>query len=346
MNDAFPDFEAQAASIHRATLCLDSHIDIPWPHTPGPFGDSTRHVDFPKMLAGGMNAGCFVAYIPQGPLTIQAGNDAAARCFTMLEAINATGTGQNGILTRLCPTPDAIEAAFAEGALAVVPAIENGHAIGDDLARIEKFRALGVVYITMSHNGHNLLADSANPRRDLGDNETLHGGLSDLGRAAVREMNRCGIMVDVSHLAKSAMMQAVELSSVPVVASHSCAAALCSHVRNLDDAQLEAIRDCGGVAQVTAMPPFIKFKGGVNSVTVADMVDHIDHIVQRIGIKHCGISSDFDGGGALADWRHAGDTFNVTAELVRRGYNAEEIGLLWGGNFLRVMRVVQAGTAI
>lgn len=348
MNDAAPAraLAEKAAAIHAATLSLDTHIDIPWPHTPTPFTDSSRHVDFPKMLAGGMNAGCFVAYLPQGPRSKADCDAAAQRCTDMLQTIADTARGDAGFAVRLCPTADAVEAAFAAGQLAVVPAIENGHGIGDDLSRIAQWRAMGVVYITVTHNGHNLLADSANPRRDLGDSDSLYGGLSPLGREAIAEMNRCGVLVDVSHLSRASMLQAAELSSVPVVATHSCAGALCAHARNLDDVQLDALRDCGGVVQVTAMPPFLRFKGRSETVNVADLADHVDYIVKRIGLAHCGISSDFDGGGAISGWRHAGETGNVTAELVRRGYSAEEIAALWGGNFLRAMRQAQAAAKL
>ena len=224
----------------------------------------------------------------------------------------------------------------------MVPCVENGHAIGEDLSLLEKLRARGVIYITLTHNGHNLLADSANPRRDLGDQETLHGGLSALGRDAVAEMNRQGILVDVSHLSRQSMLQALHMSRAPVVATHSCVSALCDHPRNLDDTQLDALRDSGGVVQITAMPPFLRARGRSDTVGVAEFVDHVDYVVRRIGLAHCGISSDFDGGGAINGWRHAGESENITAELVRRGYGHAEITALWGGNFLRVMRQAEA----
>jgi membrane dipeptidase len=327
-----------AAALHRATLTLDSHIDIPWPTSPDPFTPTDRHVDLPKMKAGSLDAGCFVAFVPQGPRTPAGCAEATSRALAMLATINAMGATRHGITARICPTADAIEAANADNALAVVPCVENGHAIGNDLSLIEKLRSLGVIYITLTHNGHNLLADSANPRRDLGDTETLHGGLSALGREAVAEMNRQGILVDVSHLSRQSMLQALQISRAPVVATHSCVSALCDHPRNLDDMQLDALRDTEGVVQITAMPPFLRTKGRLETVSVADFVDHVDYVVKRIGLAHCGISSDFDGGGAISGWRDASESPNVTAELVRRGYGHAEIAALWGGNFLRAMR--------
>jgi membrane dipeptidase len=327
-----------AEAMHRDILTLDSHIDIPWPTSPDPFTPTERHVDLPKMKAGGLDAGCFVAFVPQGPRTPAGCREAGERALAMLETIRAMGTSRHGITAAICPTADAIEAAKASHALAVVPCVENGHAIGDDLSLLARLKALGVIYITLTHNGHNLLADSANPRRDLGDSETLHGGLSPLGRAAVAEMNRLGIMVDVSHLSRQSMLQAVQVSRAPVVATHSCAAALCAHPRNLDDLQLDVLRDTDGLVQITAMPPFLRSKGRADTVTVSDFADHVDYVVKRIGLAHCGISSDFDGGGAISGWRNASESPNITAELVRRGYGHAEIAALWGGNFLRAMR--------
>ena len=334
-----------AAALHRAILTLDSHIDIPWPDGADPFTDTDRHVDLPKMRAGGLDAGCFVAFVPQGPRTPQDGLTATDRAVAMLETINAMAESRNGITAKLCPTAGAIEAAVDQGALAIVPAVENGHAIGNDLRTLSRFRDLGAIYITVTHNGHNALADSANPRRDLGDELTLHGGLSGLGREAISEMNRLGILVDVSHVSRQAMLQAVMLSRVPVVATHSCAATLCDHPRNLTDQQLDALRDTGGVVQITAMPPFLRAKGRSDTVGVVDFVDHVDYVVKRLGLAHCGISSDFDGGGAITGWRHAGESGNITAELVRRGYGHAEIAALWGGNFLRVMRQAESFAA-
>jgi membrane dipeptidase len=330
-----------AAALHSALLTLDSHIDIPWPDGADPFTQTTRHVDFPKMRAGGLDAGCFVAFVPQGPRTPHGSQEATARAMAMLSVIHATGQTRDGITSRICATADAVEQAHRSGALAIIPAVENGAAIGDDLTNLTRFAERGVAYITMTHNGHNLLADSANPRRDLGDEATLHGGLSDLGRAAIAEMNRLGILVDVSHLSRQSMLQAAMLSHVPVVATHSCAAALCDHPRNLDDQQLDALRDTEGLVQITAMPPFLRPRGRSDTVGVRDFVDHIDYVVKRIGLAHCGISSDFDGGGAITGWRNAAESANLTIELVARGYGHAEIAALWGGNFLRLMRVAQ-----
>ena len=340
--------DGAAAAIHAATLTLDSHIDIPWPDGPDPFSDGARRADLPKMRRGGLRAGCFAAYVPQGPRTPQDHAEATARALAMLGAITAmrgSGAEHGGaadVTARVCATAGQIEAASADGVLAVVPAVENGTAIGEDLSVLARFRAMGAVYMTLSHNGHNALCDSSNPRADLGDGETLHGGLSGLGREAVAEMNRLGMLVDVSHVSRDSMRQAVAASRVPVVATHSCVRALCDVPRNLDDGQLDLLRETGGLVQVTAVPSFLRWKARFDQASVADLGAHIEYAVERMGVAHVGIGSDFDGGGGVPGYRNAAQSGGLTAELVRRGFGAEEIAALWGGNFLRLMRRAEA----
>ncbi len=328
--------------VHRSILTLDSHIDIPWPG--GPEDDfladtSRRRVDLPKMRRGGLRAGCFAAYIPQGRRDATGYEAARNRVLAMLDAIVGMGRDATGV--RVCASADAIEGAHRDDAVAIVPAVENGHAIGEDLELLRACRDKGACYVTLTHNGHNALADSSIPRRDLGDAETLHGGLSPLGHEAVAEMNRLGLLIDVSHLSRQAMLQAAMRSRTPVVATHSCVRALCDHPRNLDDTQLDALRDTEGLIQITAMPSFLKPKAGPTQASVADFVDHLDYVVRRIGAAHVGISSDFDGGGAISGWNDASESSAVTAELVRRGYGHAEIDAFWSGNFLRLMRCAE-----
>ena len=254
--------------------------------------------------------------------------------------------------------------------------------IGKDLSLLEKYHGLGARYITLAHGGHNDIADSSTPRASLGDGESEHDGISAFGEEVIAEMNRLGIMVDVSHISKAAMIDAARLSQAPVIASHSGARALSDHPRNMDDEQLLALKENGGVIQAVALGTFVKnppdkqeamselmgeygiaSMGGMQSLpedkqtelrarltelssqwpeaNVSDFVDHIDHAVGLIGIDHVGISSDFDGGGGIDGWNDASETFNVTLELVRRGYTEEEIGKLWSGNLLRVWREVE-----
>lgn len=334
--------ETAAAAIHAATLTLDSHIDIPWPTGPDPFSDGARRADLPKMQRGELRAACFAAYVPQGPRTAEGNAAATARALAMLDTITGMHGTAGGVTARICASAAQIEAAAAEGVLAVVPAVENGAAIGEDLSLLARFRAMGAVYMTLTHNGHNALCDSSNPRVDLGDGETLHGGLSGFGREAIAEMNRLGLLVDVSHVSRASMRQAVAASRVPVVATHSCVRALCDVPRNLDDSQLDLLRDSGGLVQITAVPSFLRWKARYDQAGVADLGEHIEYAVRRMGVAHVGIGSDFDGGGGVPGYDDASQSGGLTEELVRRGFGAEEIAMLWGGNFLRLMRQAEA----
>lgn len=326
------------ASLHASLLTIDTHIDIPWPTGPSPFERGPRHVDLPKMRAGGLGVGFFAAYVPQQRRTAE--NEAAAydRAIAMLHAIRGMGASRNDITARVAVTADEILATKRDGVLGIVPCVENGFSIGTDLARLAAFRALGARYLTITHNGHNALADAAISRPDLGDAPTEHGGLSALGRDALAEMNRLGMLIDVSHISRDAMLQAAEISRTPIVATHSCVRALCDHPRNMDDEQLDVLRAVGGVIQITAVSAFLRPKAKPEAVTPADFADHIDYVVQRIGLAHVGISSDFDGGGWFSGWKDASESANITAELAKRGYDRDGLAALWGGNFLRVLR--------
>ena len=319
------------ATLHARTLTLDTHVDIPWPAEsfPGP-----RRAEPSKMRAGGLRAACFAAYVPQGPRTADGFAAARDRALAMLAGIRAMGEREG---MRLATTAAELRAAHSEGRTAVIPCVENGHALGEDLGLLAEFRRLGARYMTLCHNGHNLLCDSSNPRADLGDAATLHGGLSGFGREAVAEMNRLGMLVDISHTSQQTALQAVQASRVPVVATHSCVRALCDVPRNVDDLVLDALRDTEGMVNITAVSSFVKPGAKPDRVTVSDYVDHIDYVVERCGLAHAGISSDFDGGGYFSGWMDASDSPNLTAELVRRGYGAHEIAQLWAGNFLRLL---------
>ncbi|MFL5281260.1 MAG: dipeptidase [Rhodopila sp.] len=347
MNDAVsqpipgPDastLDEAALAIHQSIVTLDTHIDIPWPTGPDPFQDGTRRVDLPKMRRGGLSAGCFVAYLPQTARSVAAEDAAYARAIAMLDQIGGMQDLAGALRARTAPTAGAIEAAKRDDMLAVVPCVENGFAVGTDLTRIAEFRKRGAVYMTLTHNGHNALADSCNPRRDLGDREVEHGGLSAIGKAAIGTLNKVGMLVDVAHTSRDTMLQAAEVSRSPIVSTHSCVSALCDHSRNMADWQLDVIRDVKGVIQITAVAAFLKPNAKPEEVTVRDFCDHVDYAVRRIGIDHVGISSDFDGGGWISDWASAADCPNVTIELARRGYDRGALEKLWGGNFLRVMR--------
>jgi membrane dipeptidase len=197
-------------------LILDTHIDIRWPDPPDPVGETPQQVDFPKMARGGMHAAVFIAYVPQGKRDPAGHAAAGERAEAMLRHIR---TRADGAARRFCSTAAEVEAAHAAGAQVVLSAVENGYAMGHDLSAIGRWRALGAIYLTLTHNGHNDLSDSAIPRKELGDSVAEHHGLSPLGREAVAALNAAGVLVDVSHVSKAAMLQAAECSRVPVVAT-------------------------------------------------------------------------------------------------------------------------------
>ncbi len=326
---------------HDGLLAIDTHVDIPWPNGPSPFENGARCVDLPKLKAGRVGAVCFAAYVPQGPRDIAGHLAATIRASAMLDAIEAMAPrdGSGGVMAT---SADAVEAAFASGKIAIIPAIENGYSLGTDLATLDAFARRGIRYMTLTHNGHNEIADAAIPRRDLNDAEAEHGGLSAFGRAVIARMNRLGILVDVSHASKSTMLQAAALSATPVLATHSCMRALCDHPRNLDDEQLDVLKATGGLAQITIVSGFLRPKARAADLTVANIADHVDYAVNRMGIEHVGIGTDFDGGGGVHGFMNAAQAPHLTVELAKRGYDRAALQKIWGGNFLRLLRQAEA----
>jgi len=347
------DVDEVARGIHERVLTLDTHDDIPFDFAtpgvdPGVRGD--RQIDLPKMREGGLDAGFFVVYVGQGENDAVGYEEAYSQAMTKFFAIYRMTDELYPEQIEIAYTASDVERIAAAGKLVAAIGMENGWPVGDYLGNLATFHELGGRYITLAHNGHNQIADSAQPRSD--EPAELHGGLSEFGRGVVTEMNRLGIMVDVSHVSKKAMLQAAEASAAPVIASHSSCRALSDVARNMDDEQLEALRDNGGVIQIVAVGDFLKERSAVDTeadlaeaASVADLVDHIDHAVNLIGVDHVGISSDFDGGGGIVGWNDATETPNVTRELVVRGYSEEDIAKLWGGNLLRVWRQVETVAA-
>ena len=373
----------RARGIHERVVTLDSHVDIPLDFAtfnvdPGRRGD--QQVDLPKMREGGLDAAFFIVYVGQTERTPDNYARAGADAMTKFEAIHRMAGELYPDEIEIAYRADDVERIAASGKLVAAIGIENGYAIGTDLERLAAYHELGTRYMTLAHSGHNDIADSATAREGTGETEAEHGGVSEFGAQVIAEMNRLGIMVDVSHISKEAMLEATRLSAAPVIASHSSVAALHEHARNMDDEQLDALRAGGGVLQTVALGAFLTESAerlsvayarlradfgmipgqqpeelgaepaidfldrldGLNErypdAAVADFVDHVDYAVERMGIDHVGIASDFDGGGGVSDWSDASETFNVTVELVRRGYTEVEIGKLWGGNLLRVWR--------
>ena len=323
----------RAKDIHSRIISIDSHCD-----TPMLFGQEYRLeqrsnvalVDLHKMEEGALDVATMVAYIPQGARDADSLRAATSMADSLLSGI-AERVERNAAAVSLCGSAAELCVSKRLGKKAIMRGIENGYAIGTDIGNIERYRRMGVVYITLCHNGDNDLCDSAR-----GNGE--HGGLSPLGKEALREMNRVGMMVDLSHAAESTFWQVLELSKKPVVCSHSSCRALCDHPRNLTDEQLRALAEKGGVVQVTMYSGFLCKEG---EAALDDFMAHLCHAIEVAGIEHVGIGTDFDGDGAVIGCSSAAQLRNVTRELLRRGFGECDIEKLWGGNWMRVMREVQ-----
>jgi membrane dipeptidase len=374
---------AKARAIHDRVMTLDTHVDI----NPADFTRERNYtqplpgqVDLPRMESGGLDAAFLIVYVGQTPDLTEAGfakaHASAMEKFAAIHRLTDSIAPQRIGLARTAAEARAI---YASGRKVALIGVENGYPIGTDATNVRRFAELGARYLSLAHNGHSQLSDSNTGERD----GWMHGnGLSPLGREVIAELNKWGIMIDVSHPSKGSMMETLRLTKAPIIASHSSARALCNHSRNLDDEQLLALKANGGVAQLVAFNGYVKcqqdsperraaiaalrqefdLSGGPAGLpearraefqqrmaainrqfppppraAVSDFVDHIDYVVKLIGLEHVGISSDFDGGGGVEGWSNAGETFNVTLELVRRGYTEEQIAKIWSGNLLRVM---------
>lgn len=392
----------EARRIHREVITIDTHNDINVNNFT-PEKNYTQNLDtqvnLPKMEEGGIDVTWLIVYTGQEDLNAEGYKTAYETAMSKFDAIHRLieeyAPGQIGLAT----TSEEVRQLVAQGKKVAMIGVENGYPVGTDIKNVRKFYDLGARYMSLSHNGHSQLCDSNTGEVD---NQWLHGGLSDLGKEVVKEMNRLGMMIDVSHPSKEAMRQMIALSEAPLIASHSSARALCNHSRNLDDEQLQWLRNNGGVIQTVAFDSYLntakhaafddavnkvyqevgekvgfkllsrdevrqldtkgrdkyyedfrrvrklaqpkvqKLKEKIPPVDVKDFVDHVDYLVKKIGIDHVGISSDFDGGGGVEGWNDASQSFNVTLELVKRGYTQEEISKLWGENLLRVLDEVQA----
>ncbi|HEX6316565.1 MAG TPA: dipeptidase [Gemmatimonadaceae bacterium] len=414
---------ARARGIHDRVITLDTHVDI----NPANFTAERNYtqrldnqVNLPKMVEGGLDVAFLIVYVGQSqeftPEAYKRAYDQAIEKFDAIHRLTETIAPDR---IGLALTPADVRRIAASGRKVAMIGIENAYPLGEDLKNIQAFYDRGGRYLSLAHNGHSQWSDS-----NTGETQGWKwNGLSPLGRQAVAEMNRVGMMIDISHPSKASSMQTMELSRAPVIASHSAVRALCSHSRNMDDEQLQALRKNGGVIQMVAFATYVKCdppppqrqqavdqlyrdygitmpagrgggaggggraggaagaarggggggrggRGGLQAMidslpphkraefnqrlaqidsahpaptraTVSDFVNHIDYAVKLIGIDHVGISSDFDGGGGVIGWSDASETFNVTLELVKRGYTEEQIAKLWSGNLLRVMEEVQ-----
>ena len=393
---------AKAKKIHEEVITLDTHNDINTVNFTTAVNytqDLPTQVNLPKMFNGGLDVSWMIVYTGQGELTDAGYKRAYANAIEKFDAIHRLTEKIAPDKIELALTSSDVRRIIKSGKKVAMIGVENAYPIGNDISLIKDFAARGARYMSLAHNGHSQLADSNTGERD---NKWLNNGLSELGKQAIGEMNKWGIMIDLSHPSKQANLQAIALSKAPVIASHSGSRAIADHSRNLDDEQLEAIRKNGGVVQAVALRAYVKvdkaatrtaksaellrelgaaegftvlaqadaaklsqaerteyqtklrafrqrvtpiinerLKGIAPDVNVSDFVDHIDYLVKKIGIDHVGIASDFDGGGGVEGWHSAGETFNVTLEMVRRGYTKKQIAKIWSGNLLRVLDEVQ-----
>jgi membrane dipeptidase len=456
-----PALVARARGIHERVITLDTHDDI----SPANFTAEcnytmrlTTQVNLPKMKEGGLDVSFMIVYVGQGELTPQGYDNAYKQAVAKFDAVHRLTAQIAEKEIGLALTPADVLRIAKSGRKVAVIGIENAYPLGTDIKRVKEFYDRGGRYMSLAHNGHSQLSDSNTGERD---NVWLYGGLSPFGKQVIAEMNRLGIMVDVSHPSKGSILQAIALSKAPVIASHSAVRSLANVSRNMDDEMLMALKQNGGVIQTVAFSSYVKAdpaqrtwalrllneefgvttpaagggggrgggggggagRGGAGAAagggggragggaeaaaaprtcpvedpnappaagrgggggggrggggggaaanpadtlspdrraeydrrlavinekwpaatraTVKDFVDHIDYAVKLIGIDHVGISSDFDGGGGVTGWNSAAETFNVTLELVRRGYTEEQIGKIWSGNLLRVWGEVE-----
>lgn len=327
----------KAREVHKRVLTLDSHCDTPMWFAKGvelETRDNRILVDFHKMDEGCLDASIMVAYLPQGARTQKALKTATFEADHVLEEIVRRVDKADGVA--LARTPEELFGNKERGLRSVMLGVENGYALGRDLSNVKHFKDKGVVYITLCHNGDNDLCDSA--CRSTKE----HGGLSAFGREVIREMNRVGMMVDLSHSAESSFYQALEVSQLPIVCSHSSARALCDHPRNLTDDQLKKLSEAGGVAQVTLYKGFLRLDEDGAKATVDDAVAHLLHMIEVTGVDHVGIGTDFDGDGGVPGCASASDLVLFTRRLMDKGLTFDDLRKVWGGNFLRVMKQVQA----
>jgi membrane dipeptidase len=369
----------KADKIHASILTVDTHCDTPMEFSEAGFDLGVRHdegcVDFPRMVEGGLHAEFFAVFTGQGPRDDSSYNKVHQKALDIFSAIHKN-VEKNSAMAEIATTADDAYRLKKAGKIAAFIGVENGYPIGRDISRIKQYYDLGARYITLSHTKNNDICDSSTDPKGPESN-----GLTLLGTKVVNEMNRLGMMVDVSHISDKSFYDVLKITNSPVIASHSSCRALCGSPRNMTDDMLVALKENGGVIQICILSNYLKTPetnpemdeklkelqnkyGDYNalpdetkkimrseykdiqkkyekSATVKDVVDHIDHVVQVIGIDYVGIGTDFDGGGGVEGCRTVAEVKNITIELLRRGYSKKDITKIWGGNVMRVLRKVE-----
>lgn len=373
----------RADRIHESILTVDTHCDTPMNFLEGDFDLGIRHeegcVDFPRMKEGGLHAEFFAVFISQGPRNDSAYNIAHQTSLRIFDALHKNISKNSGVAELAVSTDDCYRIRKGRKIAAFI-GLENGYPVGKDISRIKQYYDLGARYITLAHSRNNDICDSSTDPAGPENN-----GLSEFGIKVVKEMNQLGVMIDISHISDKSFYDVLRETNSPVIASHSSCRALCESPRNLTDDMLIALKENGGVIQICILSNYIKTPepnperdeemaavkqkyGDYNSLsdslkkvyradynyvkkkyeklaTVKDVVDHIDHVVQVIGIDYVGIGTDFDGGGGVEGCRTVAELKNITIEMLRRGYSKSDISKIWGGNIMRVMHKVEETSA-
>ncbi len=369
----------EAGKIHEKILTVDTHCDTPMDMVRSGFDLGIRHddgcVDFPRMNEGGLSAEFFAVFTNQGKRDDTSYNEVHKSAVETIKTIQKD-VEKNSVMAGLAYSPADAYRLKKTGKIAAFIGIENGYPIGRDLSILKEFYDMGARYITLCHSKNNDICDSSTD-----SNGPEHNGLSPFGREVVREMNRLGMIIDVSHISDKSFYDVINLSKAPVIASHSSCRALCESPRNLTDDMLLSLKENGGVIQICILSEYIRtpdpnpeMEAKINELrsryddyskltddqrkamraeyreirnkyeklaTVKDVVDHIDHVVQVIGTDYVGIGTDFDGGGGVTGCMTVADMKNITVELLRRGYSKTDIAKIWGGNVMRVLKEVQ-----
>ena len=369
--------------IHEKCLTVDTHCDTPMLMVKPGFSVRTENkapqsrVDLPRMKKGGLDAMFFAVFTGQKPRTEENYKKTYDLANQMLDSIYSMLKHDNDLATLALKAED-LAKIEKTGKRAIYIGMENGFPLAKDLSRVEEFYKRGVRYITLCHSFHNDICDSSSDGKPA-----EHNGLSDFGRQVVAEMNRLGMLVDVSHASDKSFFDVVEYSKAPIIASHSSVRAVAQHNRNMTDEMIKKLAEKGGVIQICLLDEYVKnpdtttvnykrikqirkiYAGGMEKMTeaekeamfaewdelkawkqtelpnVKDLVDHIDHVKNLVGVDYVGIGSDFDGGGGLIDCMDVSQFPNITRELIRRGYTENEIRKIWGGNLLRVFKEVE-----
>ena len=376
-----PKQKKEAARIHAKALTIDTHADVPINMMKEGFDVAEEHdyevdgsqIDFPRMKKGGMDAMFFAVYLGQGMRTPEATAEAKQKALAIFDKIHEA-VKANPDVAGIATTPEDAYRLEKQGKRAVFFGMENGWPVGNDLANLKLYYDLGLRYITLSHSANNDICDSSTD-----PDGPEFNGLSPFGEEVVNEMNRLGVMVDISHVSDSSFYDVMRLTKAPAIASHSSCRALCDHPRNMTDDMIKALAKNGGVIQINFVPDFIRKPSQQQEIsmkamrlkmrqvdlsdedkkalrdemkamrekyasdlpTVAQAVDHIEHVIKLVGVDHVGIGMDMDGGGLVVGCRDVSEIGSITEELVRRGYSSKDITKIWGGNIMRVLAEVQ-----